>query len=374
MESIGERLKSAREAKKLTIRDVAKDTNISQLYIEALESENFDLFPGETYLLGFLRSYSEYLKLDAETILAAYRGYKIGESNTPLEELTKSTKQSLGTTSFSFLMKYKAVLIVVVIVIAFFGLYKGISSLKSADVNVNGGTSLDKIKSTVNTNNIGVNSVTSVQLSNDHGVIIVSQNEAVSFLVENKEVVFLLKEIKDNSVIVTVLPGQKTEELALDKPVTFNLQGTPREVKMTLKGLTENKGKLFVELGKSLVPENTDSSIERPDDNADNTSVVAVNKKNLKIVFQASFTEKSFVEIYLDGAQKYRGFINPGTNERWEASEFIQIKAGNAGGLKARINGRDYVFGKSGQVVNKMVTWKKDVSNPNLYHIVIKDQ
>ena len=62
-----------------------------------------------------------------------------------------------------------------------------------------------------------------------------------------------------------------------------------------------------------------------------------------------------------------------GTVERWEASENIQVKIGNAGGIKATINQKEYVFGRAGQVANKTITWKKDVTNPNLYHIDVKD-
>ena len=78
MESIGEKLKQAREAKKLTIKNVVIDTNMAPTYIEALEEEDFDKFPGETYIIGFLRTYSEYLKLDSKEIIALYKSYKIG--------------------------------------------------------------------------------------------------------------------------------------------------------------------------------------------------------------------------------------------------------------------------------------------------------
>ena len=92
MEKIGEKLRSTRELKKLTIKDVAKETNISPKYIEAIEDEEFDRIPGEPYLLGFLRNYAEFLKLDGDEVVQSYKGYKIGESATPLEELTKPTK------------------------------------------------------------------------------------------------------------------------------------------------------------------------------------------------------------------------------------------------------------------------------------------
>ena len=74
MDSIGEKLRAAREAKRLTIKDVVKDTNINPLYIDALEEEDFEKFPSETYIIGFLRSYTEYLKLDTDEIIQSYKG------------------------------------------------------------------------------------------------------------------------------------------------------------------------------------------------------------------------------------------------------------------------------------------------------------
>jgi hypothetical protein len=60
--------------------------------------------------------------------------------------------------------------------------------------------------------------------------------------------------------------------------------------------------------------------------------------------------QKSFIEVYLDGNRKQRGFMPAGTFQRWEANENIQLKIGNAGGIKATINGKEYVFGREGQV------------------------
>ena len=63
MKSIGETLREAREQKGATVKQISQDINISKEYLSALEEETFDIFPAETYLLGFLRNYSEYLGL-----------------------------------------------------------------------------------------------------------------------------------------------------------------------------------------------------------------------------------------------------------------------------------------------------------------------
>ena len=49
MSSVGEILKNTREAKGITIEQVAEATSIRVLYLEAIESEQFKLVPGEAY-------------------------------------------------------------------------------------------------------------------------------------------------------------------------------------------------------------------------------------------------------------------------------------------------------------------------------------
>jgi len=374
LESIGETLRQAREARKISIKDVVKETNISPLYLQALEEEKFDKFPSETYLIGFLRTYSEFLKLDVEAIVQAYKGYKIGESATPLEELTKPTKSNISMAASSFLNKNRNVLMIAGIVIVSIFLIWGIKSLFTSNVDISSDDSTDTIKEEYAKNKEHeIENLRNLQLSNNKGFILVYKNEAVQFLVDNKEVVFLLKSIEGEAVALELLPGKKVVKLKIEEPRTLGIEGCPRDVTFTLKGLTENRAKIMVSLGEKKEVEETVAKEDEKTIRADSTSVEAQNRQSLKIVFEAEFVQKSFIELYLDGVRKVRGFIPQGQVERWEATEYIQIKIGNAGGIKARINGKDFSFGAAGQVANKVITWKKDVQNPNLYHITVKD-
>lgn len=139
MESIGEKLRQARESRKISIKDVVKETNISAVYLQALEEEKFDKFPSETYLIGFLRTYAEFLKLDVDAIVQAYKGYKIGESATPLEELTKPTKSNINMALSSFLNKHRNVILITGIALASILVIWGIKALFTSDVDVSGG-------------------------------------------------------------------------------------------------------------------------------------------------------------------------------------------------------------------------------------------
>jgi len=87
--SLGEKLKTAREAKDLDFDQTSKDTKIAIRYLQALENEDFSDFPGEAYITGFLRNYGSYLDLDIQELLALYRALKIQEQPIPVKQLFK---------------------------------------------------------------------------------------------------------------------------------------------------------------------------------------------------------------------------------------------------------------------------------------------
>ncbi len=377
MESIGEKLRQTRESRKLSLKDVSLETNLAPTFIEALEDEDFDKFPSETYILGFLKTYSEFLKIDADEMIQLYKGYKIGESATPIEELTRPTVSPVIINIKSYYEKYRNYIYFGGIALASLLLIWGIWKVSSTGVDIDESDSVTKIKKEYeDSQNSSIKNIKSLQLANDKGFTLVYKGEAVQFLVENKEVVFLLKEVANNKVTLSFLNEEKDLPLDLDQQATVTLKDCPREILLTLKGLTESRAKIMVELGKTLVVEQKPEDVNKgvtPVSEGDNTKVIAQNNKSLKIVFEVKFIQKSFIEIYLDGNRKQRGFMPAGTLQKWEASENIQVKIGNAGGIKATINGKEYVFGRAGQVANKTITWKKDVANPNLYHIDVKD-
>jgi transcriptional regulator with XRE-family HTH domain len=72
MSELGERLRAAREEKELAIEQVAEETRIPLNYLEAMESEAFDVFTSDLHTRGFLRNYASFLGLDPAEIVALY--------------------------------------------------------------------------------------------------------------------------------------------------------------------------------------------------------------------------------------------------------------------------------------------------------------
>lgn len=75
----------------LDIDTVERETSITRQYIEALESEDAAAFPGEPYLVGFLRNYADYLGVDYAEVVKLYHAKEMQEAPVP-EGLLKKQK------------------------------------------------------------------------------------------------------------------------------------------------------------------------------------------------------------------------------------------------------------------------------------------
>jgi cytoskeleton protein RodZ len=95
---IGERLRSAREARGLTLDEIEAATRVRRRYLEALEAEAFDQLPGPAYVKGFLRTYASYLGLPAEDLVGLCPDLRVGPAvshSSPVEvRITPATPPS----------------------------------------------------------------------------------------------------------------------------------------------------------------------------------------------------------------------------------------------------------------------------------------
>ncbi len=72
MFEIGYSLRTARERQGIGLPEAELATKIRAKYIRALEEEDFEALPADTYARGFLRSYADYLGLDGEIYVDEY--------------------------------------------------------------------------------------------------------------------------------------------------------------------------------------------------------------------------------------------------------------------------------------------------------------
>ena len=72
MFEIGYSLRAARERQGISLAEAELATKIRAKYIRALEEEDFETLPADTYARGFLRTYSDYLGLDGDIYVDEY--------------------------------------------------------------------------------------------------------------------------------------------------------------------------------------------------------------------------------------------------------------------------------------------------------------
>jgi cytoskeleton protein RodZ len=86
---IGNSLREARLRQGLEFPEIEQATKIRGKYLRALEEEQFEVLPAQTYVKGFLRSYADYLGLDGQLYVDEFnsryvRGELEDESERPL--------------------------------------------------------------------------------------------------------------------------------------------------------------------------------------------------------------------------------------------------------------------------------------------------
>ena len=68
LQSVGEKLRLAREASGLSHADLAAATKIPMRHLISLEQNDYSTMPGRTYVMGFARSYAKAVGLDPDAI------------------------------------------------------------------------------------------------------------------------------------------------------------------------------------------------------------------------------------------------------------------------------------------------------------------
>jgi cytoskeletal protein RodZ len=105
MSTVAEQLRQAREAKNLTMQQIVEITKIRTDHLRALEEGNFDVFSAPVYIRGFVRSYSNLLKLDVPQIMSAL-DLELAQT-AKFSEPPPLTDHSRGTLDFAMLQLSK---------------------------------------------------------------------------------------------------------------------------------------------------------------------------------------------------------------------------------------------------------------------------
>ncbi len=350
MKSVGETLKEAREERKLDIGQIAQDTNISREYLRALEGEQFDIFPAETYLLGFLRNYSEYLGLDPEKMTGLYKNYKIGEEPAPLEALVGTPRH--------FKLPLRGMLIAVIILLMAAGGWYGWTHLSFPSLG----------KDAPQTEK--AHEPKQYELKQNKGEWTVHTGDSILIRYGNESVSMA---ISCEGQHLKIQPAGRASALDLmegDEKILPGGEGLPA-IRLRLKSLKDGEALLSAVL--SAMPAQEDSSSRALDSElvAPESTLEEISKKEALVILENRSAPEDFTMNVLfkgfcyfryeaDDSSPVQKFYREDERIRHDISRTLIFGWSSGGDVSIKIAGTSVSSGASGEVGICSVKWVKD--------------
>lgn len=252
MADIGDKLRSAREAKGLSIADIEKATKIQGRYLTAIEQNDFDKLPGDFYVRAFIRQYAQIVGLDGKQLLSEYHQevpaaqpdeYVEDSIDNKSEEVRKTTSNKKKLWK-NYLPRIIVGLGVIVVILVCYVVYAHFSASHNQTTNPDNGVSI----SSENTNKakkkkpVAVNPVKIKELA--------ANQFQVTGLKNNRN---LVVRAGDQSITVTISVNgvrQASQTLAAGQKQTIAIPTDAQNVGVTLSNASGTK----VTVGGKKVP------------------------------------------------------------------------------------------------------------------------
>jgi len=307
MESIGEFFRQVRETKGLTIDEVASKTRIRTDFVKALEDGNFAKLPDQVFARGFVRSYARSLGLDEEDAIHRFTQSAGPYYDKQGERERLKVKQAEEDRKRKANRKAVAIAIGIAILALIFLLSREQSSLlvrrSSSDLPAS------------------ATKRTAPPTPESQDAPPSQQAEAVPPAPKTKPSETPVGSAKvsagDNAGPVTgpASTASAVPELAAPGPSSLGSDGPLGGISLEGSGATE--GQLALDL---------------------------------------EATELSWVVVQVDGGSPQEALLRPGEKARWKGQDQFILTLGNAGGVKAELNGKPQKpFGPSGKVARDIV-------------------
>jgi len=388
MNQLGPIFREARIKAGKEIEEASRETKIAKKYLEAIENENFDIFPGETYLLGFIRNYAQFLGLDPDEMVIKYKDYKIQEQPAPLEQLTA---QHRGNKRYLFIT-------VIVLIFIFSGLYILLKMRKEEKPKLQLVKKEERAEKPL------------TEAEKSENILIFEEEE-------------LIRDFRVNDVI-EIPKGNKTYRISMESVgdnLTFSLRGIPFEVATDEKveidfdrdGIKDllmrinrlGEGKVNLTLKKISPP---DTLIAKQDDKADTEESEIENKdstpgppevailketdllsslpvapeegfkvisgfEKTKIEALIKANDTTYFSYIIDEGKKEEHLLKNGDELKIAAEDVLRLMVANAQGVTMTVNNVPLTLGEEGEVTAKILRWYRDSEEKNLYHLIMEN-
>lgn len=359
MESIGEKLKSARERNNLTIEQVARETHVARRFLKALEDEDFDVFPGETYAMGFLRNYAEYLGLNPDELIGIYRNIQIQEQPLPMNELLDARPKAPPARLLIIVGG-----IVLVLALAGYIIYRAVARGEAAAGAPRAGATADYV------------------FSDDSGTQWFSQGDGIAVPAGGKTYRVVIGNV-DSSLTLKVPGG--TVDIGLGKERSIDLDGDSNpDLRVVWNDVDRSSNVKRVNLGLYRITGTNAAAAAAGDTSTDAVPPAAAGAASAPPVRNVTFPPVPLATavqgglFVLDFTFKndclFRYAVDDGGREPdryFQKGEQFSIDTGkkqvtiwisNAGAARMRIQGKDFELGRLGEVATRKVAWRRDAS------------
>lgn len=299
MESIGEFFKQVRETKGLTVDEVASKTRIRTDFVKALEEGNFAKLPDQVFARGFVRSYARSLGLDEED--AIHRFIQSAGAYYDKQDERERLKARQAQEERKRQANRKAVAVAI-----------GIAILTLIFL-----------------------------LSREQSSLLVRRGSSDAPVSSTKRVPVPTTESRDAAPAQAGdTPGPSTKAKSADAPVSATSQG--RAIAPAVSAIPDAALPVPPVLGS--------------DGPFGGLSGEGAGSTDGQLVLDLEATELSWVVVQIDGGSPQEALLRPGEKARWKGQDQFSLTLGNAGGVKAELNGKPQKpFGQSGKVARDIV-------------------
>jgi cytoskeleton protein RodZ len=320
MDSVGEFFKQVRETKGLTVDEVASKTRIRTDFVKALEDGNFAKLPDQVFARGFVRSYARSLGLDEED--AIQRFIQSAGSYYEKQDERERLKVRQAEEERKRQSNRKAVGIAIgiaVLTLVF------LLSREQSTVFRRGAAEQPPTKQTTQTTQTRKETEDTASRQEPESAAEVSKSIEIPPLVPKAPVEAPSTEVEAAPPSPTA-SGKPTKPADQTKPAA-----KPADpVSTASPGADGPLGGISLE-GSGAAADG-------------------------QLVLDLEATELSWVVVQIDNGSPQEALLRPGEKAQWKGQDQFIITLGNAGGVKAELNGKPQKpFGPSGKVAREVV-------------------
>ncbi len=369
MNEIGKLLTETRMQHGLELEQVARETNIAKRYLEALETDDYRVFPAEPYVIGFLRNYSEYLGLNPEEIIALYKQIKIQETDLPTEALLPK-KSAIGSRSV-FIASIAVIIIALFTVTGYFLFTKWIPALKNREQ-----TEIPQAQ-IIDTREAAAYEITESRFEKR-----LFAGDSVKIAVGEKEYTLTVEKVSPALVLQT---GSGNQIINLAETLKLDLDGdTVNDAEILVEDIDKNNADagslVLIKTGTELA----EGTVLYPSEIAVSENSNALTADSIKVLFEggsaypvtlnATFRGYCLFRYESDKSAREERYYQKAEQLTVQANNGFRIWASNGNAVKLQLvaGGKtiDLEVSRPGEVIVKDLKWVKDDASKRFKFII----